>query len=639
MTVLAPDEMEWAAAIAAGSPPFERLRHPAFRSGPADSGAKEAAARWLETASGGLRALEAGLPGALGLDEADLVRAFAPARIEPGECLPHWAQCLIEVMRALPERRDRGPAGEDPTTALARTLLDATVRLLDWERLTARYPILDRRLLSPLTRQLATRMLLACGATLELETATQAVPLWDFSRRAWMDRLCGFKGLNYLLGTAIRQWKQNALETLARAAQDIGILDGRMLAGAAGQSLIGIECDLGDRHNDGRSVAILRFSGNGRVVYKPKDIRCAALFMDLLAYLNTASGSPLFPTRRILCRGAYAWEEFVEQRTAATEAEASSYFRRYGAFLRVLQIVEGRDFWLDNLRISGDLPVFIDLECILHPRLRNARRAGPIMGLDSEFYEESVLPTAAVTHPVEIPGNGQQNFGGLSSPGPRLLPLGAWNGWRDRRNGNIWLKQGRIYWEPHLEWPEVGGAPADPVNYLDQLEDGYRAAQDLLRRCASALLSPAGPLKGIPEVPVRALMRSTWEYLVLLRTSLEPTALLDGNARELALAHVFSDLPEWGTEDRAVRLAIARRECAAIRVLDIPEFSSLPSSTFLSDTSGCAVARVFACCALGRLERRLAEVASFDIVRHVGVLRDAVRAIQRAGVPRITAAN
>jgi hypothetical protein len=639
MIGLAPREIEWAEAIAAGSPPFERLRHQAFRSGPGDRGAKEAAARWLHTACAGSRTLEAMLLDALELDGLDLVRAFAPARIQPGQCLPQWAECLIETVRALPEQPTPAVLGEDPTTAAARTLPHAAARLLDWDRLTIRYPVLDGSLLPRLTRQLATRMLLACGATLELETTTQTDPVWDFSRSAWMDRLCGFTGLNYVVGTAIRQWKQNTLETLTRVGQDIRILKERLLIGATEQSVIHIESDLGDRHNDGRSVAVLRFSGGTSVVYKPKDLRCAARFMELLAHLNATSGSRLFHTREILCCGSYGWERFVEERTASTEAEAAIYFHRYGALLRVLQIVEGRDFWLDNLRISGDLPVFIDLECILHPRLKCARSAAPIMGLEPELYEESVLPTAAVTHTVEIPGAEQQNFGGLASPGTRLLPLGAWTGWRDRRNGNIWLHQGRIYWEPQLAWPQVGGVPTNPVDYLEQLERGYRKAQGLLQRCAPGLLSSGGPATGISEVPVRALMRSTWEYLVLLRASLEPAALLHGNARELALAHVFADSPEGGAENHAVRFAIARRECDAIRVLDIPEFNNLPSSSFLLDTSGCAVASIFECCAFDRFERRLTEVASFDITRHARILRDAVNAIQRPGLPRVAVAD
>ncbi|HWO35739.1 MAG TPA: type 2 lanthipeptide synthetase LanM, partial [Candidatus Acidoferrum sp.] len=375
---------------------------------------------------------------------------------------------------------------------------------------------------------------------------------------------------------------------------------------------------------------VLTFESGRRVVYKPKDLRCAYQFLDLLAFLNADARSINLPTRQILCRGSYAWEEYVDERVAVIDAEVSSFFKRFGMFLRVLQLVEGRDFWLDNLRICGGLPIFVDLECILHPRLRTEGVGRLIMGLEPEVYQESVLPTAAVTHPIDIPGGGRQDFGGLSSPGPRLLPLGVWSGYRDQKNGNFWLQQGRIYWNPELAWPQPDGKLANPVAYLDELESGYRETQLLLCQRASGLLGPASPLAGMSNVPVRVLMRSTWEYLVLLRASLEPTALLDGNARELALANVLSSSPTWGGgDDGGRRLAISCSELIALRTLDIPQFYSLPSSTSVMDTSHSEIADVFDGTADDRLRRRLTEVDSFDIETHARILRDAVNSIAR----------
>ena len=446
-----------------------------------------------------------------GFNYQAIVQTFGPARIADDEHLPAWVECLVQTIRALPENPPSGLAGEDPTTAATRVLIDAAAQLLDWDELRGRYPFFDPRMLVFLTRRLATRILLACGSTLELENTTQTNPRWDFSRGAWMERLCGFTGLNFVVGTAIRQWKQNAVEILTRAGQDLPILQLTLLKGTSPDSLVAIEGDLGDRHNDGRSVAILTFASGRRIVYKPKDSRCANRFLGLLTFLNAAAQSVTISTRQIISRASYAWEEYVEEREAGTEAEVASFFRRFGMLLRVLQLVEGRDFWIDNLRICGDLPVFIDLECILHPRLKTAGFHESMMNLEPELYEESVLPTAAVTHPIDVPDHGKQDFGALSSPGPRLLPLGAWSGYRDRRNGNLWLQGGRIYWEPELAWPQSRGKPADPADYLDDLEGGYREMQMLLCRCAAGLLGPSSPLAGIEDVPVRVLMRSTWE--------------------------------------------------------------------------------------------------------------------------------
>ena len=460
---------------------------------------------------------------------------------------------------------------------------------------------------------------------MELENTTRAEPIWDFSRDAWIERLCGFAGLNFVIGTAIRQWKQNALEILSRIGQDLPILQNTLFGGRATGMLVAMEGDLGDRHNDGRSVTFLTFASGDRVVYKPKDGGCAQKFQGLLALLNAASPSIPLSTQRILCCGSYSWEEYVAQRVATTEAEAARFFQRFGMILRVLQLLEGRDFWIDNLRVNGDSPVFIDLECIVQPRLEGEGVETPIMDLDPELYEELVLPTAAVTQPIFVPGFGKQDFGGLSSPGARVLPLGMWSGYRDRRNGNIWLKSGRLYWSPDAAWPETTGKAADPIDYLNDLETGYREMQRLLCRCSPQLRAPTSPLAGIGNVPVRALMRSTWEYLVFLRASLEPSELLDGNARELMLVNVLSTAHKWGRDDDATyRLRIARSELDAIRILDIPEFYNLPSTADLLDTSGLIVSGLFCGSACARLLNRLDNVDFFDVETHVRILKAGV---------------
>ncbi len=563
------------------------------------------------------------------LDLSGVVQAFRPARIVSDQRLPTWADLLIRTIRALPRELCGGAADEDPTTVGTRAFLGVSHQLLDWDRLRFRYPFLDPELLVALTRQLVTRVLLACGATLELENVTRADPTWDFGRGAWLDRLCGFAGLNFVVGTAIRQWQQNALEILSRIGRDLPLLQEALFAGVPTGSLVSIEGDLGDRHNDGRSVAVLTFASGNRVVYKPKDLRCARKFLGMLASLNAASPSVALPTRQILCREDYSWEAYVSQRQVETEAEAARFFRRFGMLLRVLQLVEGRDFWIDNLRVDGDRPVFIDLECILHPRVETLGDRKTIMGLERAIYEESVLATAAVTQPVEVPDFGRQDFGALSSSGVRVLPLGMWSGYRDQRNGNIWLKDGRLYWAPDVAWPRPANRPADAVDYLDDLESGYREAQDLLFRTAAELRDATGPLAGIEDVPVRVLMRSTWEYLVLLRASLEPTALLDGNARELALASAIPTAPDWGAGDDA-RRRLARSELDALRLLDIPEFYNLPSGTSAIDPSHLAVPDVFSGSAHERLRERLDAIGSFDIEAQLEILRTAVGSIARS---------
>jgi lantibiotic modifying enzyme len=510
------------------------------------------------------------------------------------------------------------------TAAASHAMHAAASQLLDWGTLRTQHRFLTEPVLDSLTAQLATRVILASGAVLEMENIGRGEPLWNFSRDAWIDRLSGFSSLNYTIGTAVRQWRRNTLELLHRLAIDLAMINEDLLRPGPTPRLRALELDLGDRHNDGRSVGIAVFEDEQRVVYKPKDLRSSRAFLALVSLVNDTIPDDPLPTRRILCMDGYSWEEYVEQWTADGRANASTYYRRYGRLLRLLQLVEARDFWLDNLRVSGAAPVFVDLECILHGRIPAGDAPRPsLLNLDPDVYEESVLPTAAVTMPIPLPGSSPQDFGGLSAPGVRIVPLGMWSGYHDQENGNFWLRDGRLWWLPLVAWPTANGAHAEPRDYLSSLEAGYVEAQRALTVLAPALATSTGPLGGISELPVRVLLRSTWDYLALLRDSLSPTALLSGNARELALTAAVRTAPLGGLGPETL-LAVVRCEIDALRTLDIPEFFNFPSTGSAIDASGTYISGVFEGSAAERLQRRLATVDQFDIATHLKILRDGV---------------
>ena len=618
---------EWAAAIASGAPPFHRLEHPAFHTWRTTDGV-EAAQSWISTVCRHEPAFQSEVPAFLGLDNHAFEEAFGDAVLIADEPLPAWASCLVQAIHQLPTQAMPHAPTEDSIYVGARASLEAARSLLNWDQVVSKYNFLDARALDCFAWQLATRILMACGATLELENLGRSDFHWDFSRGAWLQRLCGFTGLNYVVGTAIRQWRQNALELLLRLSADQQEIRKQLFTDVEPGPLVHIEFDLGDRHNDGRSVALLTFDSGARLIYKPKDSRCAETFLAVVDALNAAAGEATLPHYRVLLRAGYSWDEYVPQRVATTLTETERLFGRFGMVLRLLQLIEGRDFWIDNLRIQSDIPVFVDLECILQPRIDGVGFQVRPAELDPSLYQESVLPTGAVTHPMDVPGFGRQDFGALSSAGTRVLPLGMWTGYRDRDNGNLSLRGGRLYWSPDVAWPEPDGQPADARDFLAYIEAGYRRSQKLFTRCASSMLSPGGPLEDLSHLAVRALMRSTWEYLVLLRASLEPSSLLSGVAREVVLANVLASAQDWGDHDNIARqLAVARSEMDSLRDLDIPVFFSTPSSTVVRDVSGRPLADIFSGTAEQRVHSRLAAIERFDLDAHSQILRVGVASI------------
>jgi lantibiotic modifying enzyme len=565
------------------------------------------------------------------MDMRDVELAFSRARINADAQLPGWAESLMGVILTLPtEPTTSQRFGINSVEAVSQVFLEGAQKLLGWNELLSRFPFLRSEVLPCLTTQLATRVALACGATLELENITRSEFVWDFSRDAWIERLCGFAGLNFVVGTAIRQWRQSTLEIIGRLGRDLSRIENHLFGGRTLGPLIRIDADLGDRHNDGRAVAALTFVEGQRIVYKPKDASCAIYFSDLLSILNESNTSAQLKAPQILSCGFYSWEQYIDQEAATTELETSSFFWNFGSIIRLLQTIEGRDFWIDNLRIHKDSPIFVDLECILHPRVEGEGFQVRMFDLAPDLYEESVLPTGAVTQPIEIPGVGRQDFGGLSAGGPRALPLGMWSGYKDRRNGNIWLKSGRLYWEPEAAWPRPAGKMAEPADYLDQIEGGYREMQGVLARNAQAILASKKIAVDTNHLSVRTLLRSTWEYLVLLRASLEPSVLLDGNAREVALANVVSTAHQWGAvNDHRPRLRVAISELNAIRMLDIPEFFNSPPASSVVDTAGVEHPHILIGDALARLRTRLINIDAFDLESHIEILLFAVGSMRR----------
>jgi Domain of unknown function (DUF4135) len=627
-------DSDWARAIATGAPPFLRYADPAFATASTPAGV-EAGHLWRSRVAEHEPGLDAAALATVGLDLDCLGQAFGDARLEDHAPLPDWARILVTAVDLFPREQQRHDPAEDSIQAATDCFREAAAVLLRWHELVDRYHFLGERALSSFTRHLATRVVMSCAAVLELETMQTDEVTWDFTRPAWRQRLLGFPGLNYVMGTAIRQWHQNALELIDRLGRDFPAIRSGLLGGQSVGDAANIDFDLGDRHHDGRSVSIITFDSGASVVYKPKDLRCADRFWAGVATINEECGDRLANTFRILPRDGYCWEEYVAQGAITGRADTACFFERYGALLRLLQLVEGRDFWVDNLRVSGGFPVFVDLECIFQPRIDGLGFQVHSPDVDGDLFDESVLPTAAVTQAMDVEGFGRQDFGGLAGNGPRALPLGLWSGYRDRDNGNILLRNGRLFWVPDVLWPETEGQPASAHDFLEDLDRGYRVAQAAIGRSAGRLRAADGPFGDLAGLNVRALLRSTWEYLPMLRVSLNPTSLLSGVDRENSLARVFATAPAWGDRSRVTeRLRVAWSEVDSLRRLDVPEFLSNPASSTVFDIEGNPLGDLFSGTAQERLGDRLAGVDDFETDSHAQILRIGVQLIHAPGVPQ-----
>ncbi|MFD8478836.1 type 2 lanthipeptide synthetase LanM [Kitasatospora sp. NPDC059673] len=603
---------------------------------PAEDRRSRAAAveTWLRRAAGDQRSAgvlldhlaESGRPLGEGLRR---VRLADPAK------LPSWAYPLAVFLRAQSAGSATGPG------AIAAGFVAAADALLPaGDGTILGVPVTDKGradVVGTLTGRLVEVANLTLCQEFQLATGRPRATSWDAeggpdaSTAGWLARLERLPALAYLLGTVCRQWQEMYTELFARLAADRTSLVEEMWHGADPGALDAVHGDAGDRHAQGRSVALLRFESGAGVVYKPKDMRHATAFLGLVERLNRELSLDL-PLRTVLvrsdrgddghgaslstdCSGDYGWEQLVPSRECADPAGFARFYRRLGMTIRLVQLLEGRDMWADNLLADGEHPVLIDLECLLYPRVQNPPVLKEAQHALLDELETTVVRTAMAFQPWTPAGRTDAlDIGCLSRvgsleivPGVPALPITAYR-------------------------PVHDGRSADPWEYTDEVVEGYREMHAALYRLRAELADPAGPLSGFRGVWVRYIWRHTWDGYKILRASTSPLALDDGATRETVIAGALRGAvtARSGDTDRGDLLEVVLAELDSFRTLDIPFFRSLTTSSSVFTADGREIPGHFRSTGWQRLQQRVAELDGFDLDTQVAVLSGCIDAA-RAG--------
>jgi hypothetical protein len=549
--------------------------------------------------------------------------------------LPDWGQSLAVFLGAQPAAPHLGTTAAGALTASFHRAAEVLLPAASGSVLGV--PV-ARSALADLNASLAARLTEACRLTFchELQAATGRPgaddwdhhPGLDASQEGWLARLERRPALGYLIGVVCRNWQRVSWEMFARLAADREVLRAQLWDGSDPGALTSVRCDAGDRHAGGRSVALLHFGHGRAVVYKPKDMRHATAYMELVGHLNRyaaehpAAGLLDLPTRTVIPRsdrgdeglagalsrdsaGEYGWEELVPAPPCAERAGFARYYRRLGMTIRLMQLLEGRDLWADNLLASGEHPVFIDLECLLYPRVRTppALPSGQRGLLDR--LEATVVRTAmaaqpwviARDHPALDIGCLTRAGGWDGAPGAPTLPLPSYR-------------------------PVHDGETADPWQYTAEVVDGYRTMHRALYALRDRLADPDGPLAGFRGVWVRYIWRHTWDGYKILNVSSSPPALTDGATRETVIAGALRGAvtARAGDPERDDLLEVVLSELDSFRDLDIPFFRSLTTSSSVFTADGREIPGHFQGTGWLRLTGRVAELADFDLDAHTAVL-------------------
>ncbi len=556
---------------------------------------------------------------------------------------PPW---LAELSAAFRDGRAAGPIalqGSDPAAgflnAIEPIITQAVTRFRERAReLSQRFtdpPFhaadLETTLLDGLQRQL----LAMSSRTLVLELAVARVEgLLDGESpedrfRSFVDRL---RRDDVRLGI-LREYPVLARQRVARAGRWVGVTlellerlcaDRELIQSTFSPDdeiglLVRLHPGAGDRHRDGRSVVIADFSSGLRVVYKPRSVLADLHFQELVEWFNRRGLAPDLRTIRVVDRGTHGWLEFVAPGGCRTEAAVSEFYRRQGAYLMLFHLVAASDFHCENLIAAGEHPVPVDLEAIFHARLPAG--GGEWNAAGARTIEDSVLAVGLLPQRLRAqaraPGADVSGLGGAAG---QVLPYRA-AAWERAGTDEMRFARQQATTVAAGNRPSLGGADANPCDHAHEIVEGFTRAYRLVSKHRGELLSPAGPLSRFAYDEVRAILRPTQTYAVLLEESFHPDVLRDSLDRDLLLDRL------WVAVEALPHLArVISAERHDLHNGDIPIFTARPAARTLWTSSGRAIDDFFDEPALSRVRERLDGLGERDLKLQTWFIRASMAA-------------
>lgn len=645
--------------------PMERLG-PACRPVPDAAAAPVVQARlelWRRTASGGDPDAFARRLSWDGLDDAAARRALGPVRLLDAARLPEWAERWghwtarayghLDAHPEGPLTRDAASADlpfQDLLAPLATCALEAfrqrpeVLAALDAGFLAeAALPGLGRSLLEGLAQAAAPAFQRHFQAfrrpwvsDLDLALTGLAGPPGTAVYRAYTRELLEAGGifgffethcvLARLLEALGRNWAEACGTCVARLAAHRDLLVDRFFPEADPGPVTRIRMGAGDRHNGGRTTAILTFRNGARLVYKPVPSGIDTAWHGLLEGLRE-QGAPCLPGRHAhLEQPGHGWSAFVADRPCGPGKARRRFQARCGALLGLIHVLGGGDCHAENLLIDGEFPVWVDLETLMTPFLLDLEHLGEPA---PDPHQELLALACGTGFLPRWVGLGRRAVDtspfAPAAAGPRVL---AW------RHPNTDGMTRALAPGPDLPapWARLAADEQPDLQVQEDLVAGFRLMLRFLRTHRSAWASGASgsaPFRAFQARTVRVILRGTHVYARILDTAAAGGHLGDGADFFLHLEHLA--FPFRRSRIRPALWAAVAAERNALAQGDIPYFTLATDGRDLRDgTGGLVCPGAVAQRPVDRLQARLSAMNAADPGLMADVIRTAFQLRTRA---------
>ncbi len=444
-----------------------------------------------------------------------------------------------------------------------------------------------------------------------------------------------------LMATAMDLWVEEKAEFLQRLASDLPIIQQNFQEDTS--QVVAIQLNLSDRHNRGRSVIALTFASGLKLIYKPRSLGLEAAYFQLLAWCNqrfveTRHGASLhsFKLVKVIDCKTHGWMEFVEHLPCEDEAAVQRYYQRAGMLLCLLYVLQGNDCHDENLIASGEHPVLVDLETLLHPRAHEVNPTNEVGAqslANKQFFEDSVLWVGLLPRwEFGADGGKAHDISGLGGAGgeiPFRMPK-----WQNINTDNMALEYESGIMPPAANTPLLNGITLSPNDYVNELVDGFRQMYQFLSERRETLLATDSPIAALAHQKVRFLFRPTQVYSHVLGKALNPNYLRHGVDRSIEL-DVLSRA--FLASDRKPSIwPLLAVELQALEQMDIPYFVADSSSDALTVNPELIIEGYFKEPSYDRVISRLRQLSNADLAQQIAIIRGSFYSRAARGITTTT---
>lgn len=461
----------------------------------------------------------------------------------------------------------------------------------------------------------------------QLEGGTPAERFESFTRRLRLrdfalDILEEYPVLARQLVTCLEHWVGFSLEFLTHLQSDWEAIRNTFLGGSDPGALVGVGGALGDTHQRGRSVLRARFASGFDLIYKPRPMSVDTHFQILLRWLNERGDHPPFRTLKILDRGGHGWAEYVTPGGCSRAEEVRRFYERQGGYLALLYALEATDFHYENVIAAGEHPVLVDLESLFHPRVERAPSERPDLSLVRKVLSRSVLRVGLLPSRVGARGEYEgMDISGLGAAEGQLAPERLPQ-WEQMGTDEMRVVRRQTTLPGGDNRATLDGAAVDLPEHVEAITDGFANVYRLIQTRRDELLSADGPIARFAGDKVRAIIRPTRVYSVLLHESFHPDLLRDALERDR-----FFDKLWVGVEESPHLLRVIPEERADLLRADIPKFVTRPETRSVLSSSRKLIPDFFDDTGMSLVERRVRQMCEADLTRQLWFVRASVATV------------